>query len=153
MTVVARGTVFGHDPPTLAYEGELKFGVTTALAADTSGLVAADDDTNAIAWTYRVEGSCEVDNAGEVSITAATNPGDVCSVRAIGTSAGFVDVVTAPVVLTVAAGDLDFDSRYPQGGLYVHSEVGGATPPDHSQQCRRRERCFRELGELAGRGV
>ena len=31
-------------------------------------------------------------------------------VRAIGTSAGFVDVVTAPVVLTVAAGDLAFDS-------------------------------------------
>ena len=40
LTIVAGGLSFAT-APTLAYTGELKFGVTTALAADTSGLAAA----------------------------------------------------------------------------------------------------------------
>ena len=133
LTMITGGLSFAT-APTLAYTGELKFGGTTELAADTSGLPAANDNTNAVAWIYRVEGSCEVDNAGQVSITADTAAGDECAVRAIGVSRNFEDVITAPVVLTVAAGDLAFTSATKasySGDLRLGGELA-ATIPDNA---------------------
>ena len=130
--IIVSGPLSFTTDPVLAYTGELKFGATTALAAGTSGLPAADDGGNSIVWFYEGEGSCGINGGtGQVSITADTAAGDECTVRAIGTSTNFEDMITAPVVLTVAAGDLAFTSATKasySGDLRLEGELAATIP-------------------------